>query len=430
VARLENAGTGTILKKLTVVGAGWAGLSAAVHAVQQGWQVRLLEAAPHVGGRARRVMHHGLALDNGQHILIGAYRETLRLMKTVGIDTEQHLFRMPLCLRRPDDTGLQLSAWPAPWNMLAAILQAKGWAWQDKWSLTGQAFRWRLNQFQAPADMTVAALCCHLPPTVMSLLIEPLCVSALNLPPAQASARVFLRVMQDALMGGVGSSDMLIPRTDLSRLWPDAVVQWLAQQGAEVVTGSHVQHLEELLAEPVVLACPAWEAARLTAAIEPAWSAQAHDLAHTAITTVYLQAHQELDWHSPVMALHSDADAPAQFAFDKGKLTPDPGMQGVLAMVVSASTQDRQTTTEAVQRQARDQLGLRQASALLTVVEKRAAFACVPGVRRPPAVVRHPLVACGDYIDGPYPATLEGAVQSGLHAVNLLERWRLGENRA
>jgi predicted NAD/FAD-dependent oxidoreductase len=105
-------------------------------------------------------------------------------------------------------------------------------------------------------------------------------------------------------------------------------------------------------------------------------------------------------------------------------------MQGVLAMVVSASTQDRQTTTEAVQRQARDQLGLRQASALLTVVEKRAAFACVPGVRRPPAVVRHPLVACGDYIDGPYPATLEGAVQSGLHAVNLLERWRLGENRA
>lgn len=72
MARLENAGAGKILKKLTVVGAGWAGLSAAVHAVQQGWQVRLLEAAPQVGGRARRVMHHGLAFDNGQHILIGA----------------------------------------------------------------------------------------------------------------------------------------------------------------------------------------------------------------------------------------------------------------------------------------------------------------------------------------------------------------------
>ena len=430
MARLENAGAGKILKKLTVVGAGWAGLAAAVHAVQLGWQVRLLEAAPQVGGRARRVMHHGLAFDNGQHILIGAYRETLRLMKTVGIDAEQHLWRMPLCLRRPDDSGLELPAWPAPWNMLVAIMQAKGWGWHDKLTLTGQALRWRLNQFQAPPDMTVATLCCHLPPTVMSLLIEPLCVSALNLPPAQASAQVFLRVMQDALMGGTGSSDMLIPRTDMSRLWPDAVVQWLTQHGAEVVTGCHVQHLEELLADPVVLACPAWEAARLTAVIEPSWSAQANDLTHTAITTVYLQANQRLDWHSPVMALHSDANAPAQFAFDKGKLTPSPDMQGVLAMVVSASTQDRQTTTELVQRQANDQLGLRQTSALLTVVEKRAAFACVPGVRRPSAVVRQSLVACGDYIAGPYPSTLEGGVQLGLHAVNLLERRHLGENKA
>jgi hypothetical protein len=105
-------------------------------------------------------------------------------------------------------------------------------------------------------------------------------------------------------------------------------------------------------------------------------------------------------------------------------------MQGVLAMVVSASTHDRQTTTEAVLWQAKHQLGLGQASALLTVVEKRAAFACEPGVRRPSAWVRQDLVACGDYIDGPYPATLEGAVQSGLHAVTLLSHKRMGENKA
>jgi predicted NAD/FAD-dependent oxidoreductase len=63
-------------------------------------------------------------------------------------------------------------------------------------------------------------------------------------------------------------------------------------------------------------------------------------------------------------------------------------------------------------------------------VEKRAAFACEPGVRRPSAWVRQGLVACGDYIDGPYPATLEGAVQSGLHAVTLLSHKRMGENKA
>lgn len=430
MARLEDAGIGTVLKKLTVVGAGWAGLAAAVHAVQQGWQVRLLEAAPQVGGRARRVMHQGLPLDNGQHILIGAYRETLQMMRAVGIDTDQHLWRLPLNLRRPDGRGLQLPAWPAPWNMLAAIMLAKGWGWRDKLSLGGHALRWRLNHFQAPPDMSVAMLCRDLPAAVMSLLIEPLCVSALNLPPAQASAQVFLRVMQDALAGGAGSSDMLIPRTDLSSLWPDAAEHWLAQHGADVETGCHVQSLDAWLTDPVVLACPAWEAARLTAGIEPTWSAQAHALTHTAITTVYVKANQPLDWQSPVMALHSDAHAPAQFAFDKGQLSPNPEMQGVLAMVVSASTHDRQTTTEAVLWQAKHQLGLGQASALLTVVEKRAAFACEPGVRRPSAWVRQGLVACGDYIDGPYPATLEGAVQSGLHAVTLLSHKRMGENKA
>jgi predicted NAD/FAD-dependent oxidoreductase len=100
----------------------------------------------------------------------------------------------------------------------------------------------------------------------------------------------------------------------------------------------------------------------------------------------------------------------------------------VLALVVSASQGDRQATTEAVLRQARDQLGLQQTQALMTVVEKRAAFACFPGLRRPPAQLGNNLVACGDYIDGPYPATLEGAVQSGVHAVDLLASCRIGEN--
>ena len=428
MACLENAGIGQILKRLTVVGAGWAGLAASVHASMNGWQVRLLEAAPQVGGRARRVLHQGLPLDNGQHILIGAYRETLRLMQAVGIDTEQQLCRLPLRLRRPDGSGLQLPAWPAPWNMLVAILTAHGWRWQDKLSLTQHAMRWRLNQFQCDDAMTVAMLCRDLSPAVMSLLIEPLCVSALNLPSQEASAKVFLRVMQDALMGGAGSSDMLIPRCDLSQLWPDTAVKWLQQQGADIITGCPVHSLDEWAADPVVLACPAWEAAKLTATSHPAWSALASQLQHTAITTVYLQTDQALHWPSPVMALHSDTQAPAQFAFDKGQLSQQSPMQGVLALVVSASQGNRQATTEAVLRQARDQLGLQQTQALMTVVEKRAAFACVPGLRRPPAQLGNTLVACGDYIDGPYPATLEGAVQSGVHAVDLLASCRIGEN--
>lgn len=418
------------MNQVTIIGGGWAGLSAAVHAVNSGWQVRLLEAAPQTGGRARRITNQGLALDNGQHILIGAYRDTLALMRLVGVDTNKHLWRMPLTLCTPDGDGLRLPALPAPLNLLAGIVSARGWSWADKWNFIRRAVHWQQQHFECSAGMTVAELCAGLPPAVMALMIEPLCVSALNLPPAQASARVFLRVMQDALLGGTGSSDMLIPCVDQSRLFPDAAIQWLQQRGAEVATGHYVEDLSPYLSSPVVLACPPWEAARLTQSINPAWSAQAASLQHTAIATVYLQAHAKVDWPYPVMALRSNASAPAQFAFDKAKLSRDPAMQGVIAMVVSASLGDREQISQAVLAQAREQLGLPLATVLFAVLEKRAAFACTPDEDRPSAQPGDQVLACGDYVQGPYPSTLEAAVRSGTEAVALLKGLHMRENTA
>ena len=416
------------MNQVTIIGGGWAGLSAAVHAVNSGWQVRLLEAAPQTGGRARRITHQGLALDNGQHILIGAYRDTLALMRLVGVDTDKHLWRMPLTLLTPVGDGLRLPALPAPLNVLGGIVSAHGWTWADKWSLIRRAIQWQQQHFECPAGMTVAELCRGLPPAVMALMIEPLCASALNLPAHQASAQVFLRVLQDALLGGAGSSDMLIPRVDQSSLLPDAAVQWLKQRGAEVATGHYVEDLSLYLSSPVVLACPPWEAARLMQSINPAWSAQAASLQHTAIATVYLQAHAKVDWPYPVMSLRSSELAPAQFAFDKAKLSRDPAMQGVIALVVSASMGDREQISQAVLAQAREQLGLPQATVLFAVLEKRAAFACTPDVDRPSAQPSDQVVACGDYVQGPYPSTLEAAVRSGIQAVALLKGLHMREN--
>ena len=416
------------MNRVTIIGGGWAGLSAAVHAVNSGFQVCLLEAAPQTGGRARRITHQGLALDNGQHILIGAYRDTLALLRLVGVDTDNHLWRMPLTLRMPNGDGLRLPALPAPLNLLTGIACARGWSWGDKWSLIKQAIQWQQQHFVCPAGMTVSELCAGLPPAVMALMIEPLCVSALNLPAHQASARVFLRVLQDAMLGGEGSSDMLIPCVDQSRLFPDAAVQWLQQRGAEVATGHYVEDLSPHFSSPVVLACPPWEAARLTQSINPAWSAQAAALQHTAIATVYLQAHAKVDWPYTVMALRSSASAPAQFAFDKAKLSRDPAMQGVIAMVVSASLGDREQISQAVLAQAREQLGLQHATVLFAVLEKRAAFACTPGAVRPTAQPGNQVLACGDYVQGPYPSTLEAAVRSGIQAVALLKGLHMREN--
>ena len=399
-----------------MIGGGWAGLAAAVQATRLGWSVRLHEAAPQLGGRARRVDHAGLSLDNGQHILLGAYRDTLQLMAWVGLDSTQALCRLPLTLQTLQGQGLALPALPYPLNVLLGITTAKGWRWRDKTRLLDQALRWQAQGFACEPHQSVDMLCQSLPPKVIDQMIEPLCVSALNLPMAQASGQVFLRVMKDALSLGKGSSDFLLPKVDLSQLMPDAAQRWLQAQGATVLTHSRVNQLDELGTGPVLLACPAWEAARLISPIHPAWAAQAQNLTHTAIATVYLRAAQPFDWPAPIVALTCSPQAPAQFAFDKGFLHRTPDMASVVAMVVSACTTDKTTVTQQVQAQAATQLGLKDTTVLQTVVEKRAAFACTPGVSRPPAKVHENLWVCGDYVQGPYPATLEGAVQSGFYA--------------
>ncbi len=405
---------------MTIIGGGWAGLAAAVRATQKGFAVRLLEAAPQLGGRARRVVHEGLALDNGQHILIGAYRDTLRLLHTLGVDTEAALLRLPLQLQDIHGQGLALPALPAPLNLLVGVCSARGWSWADKFSLLRQATGWQTQGFACEAHMTVAELCQGLTPKVMQQLIDPLCISALNLSATQASGQIFLTVLKDALWSGNGSSDMLLPKVDLGSLMPDAAHAWLTAHGAIVETHQRIEDLGPWLQHPVVLACPPWEAAKLTHGVVPAWSAQAASLTHTAIATVYVRTAKQLSWRKPIVALHSHPQAPAQFAFDKGNLSDDPAWQGVLALVVSASTHERDTITQQVMGQIRDQLDIHDASLLTTVVEKRATFACTPALLRPPVQVCAGIWACGDYVAGPYPATLEAAVRSGFAAADAL----------
>ena len=102
------------------------------------------------------------------------------------------------------------------------------------------------------------------------------------------------------------------------------------------------------------------------------------------------------------------------------------GPTGLLARVVSASSDERATLIEKVLQQAHSQLKEQLHGQPLvhvqTVVEKRATFACTPGLLRPAPHIAPGLLACGDYIQGPYPATLEGAVRSGLEAAHALGR--------
>ena len=465
------------MKKLTIIGAGWSGLACAVAATQAGWQVELFEAASEAGGRARSLEQSfaGVPLDNGQHILLGAYRDTLALMCTVGVNPDDVLLRLPLDLRTADGLGFQLptsvlgglanvfaypsttdSNLPTSWaaspskkffitlaaslKLLVGVSLAKGWGNQDKWRLIQACWRWQVAGFTCDATWSVSQLCeaAQLTPRVMRGLIEPLCLSALNMPIDGASAAVFLRVLRDAMFSAVGSSDLLIPKKDLGALFPQACLKWLRQRGAQIHLAKRFtqEDLAQWLAEPyevttnkraLVLACPALEAARLTQTIAPSWSAKAQALSHTAIATVYLQCHDAgfrgLD--RPMVALHMQPNAPAQFVFDRGALCQQTGL---LAAVVSASEGEREQIALQVQQQVADQLGLQQLSVVQTVVEKRATFACLPNTFdgphqvsvKPDASVAPNIFACGDYVRGPYPATLEGAVRSGQQVVRYL----------
>ena len=435
--------------KLAVVGAGWAGLAAAVEAMDLGADVTLFEATRTPGGRARalpatRPDGVPLRLDNGQHILIGAYRYTLGLMQRLGIEPEQVLLGTPLSLPYPDGGGLQTPAWaarwPAPLDAVAAILTASGWSWGERLALVRASLAWQRSGFVCPPSLTVGELCRALPARAMDELIEPLCVSALNLPAAQASAQVFLAVMRDALFGqGFGrwsASALLLPRDDLGALLPDAACRHL---GARVRLGTRVTDLQDTESgwtlagdgwsedfDRVIWATAASHAASTIGAAtgESAsstarrdWAAQTRQLDFTAITTVYAWA-PDARLPAPMLALRNSPDAPAQFAFDRGQLRPDdPSAQGVLAFVVSASEGERDELQQRVLAQAGQQLGLPNLQAIQTVVEKRATFACTPALKRPATAIAPGLWAAGDYIDGPYPATIEGAVRSGLAAV-------------
>ncbi|MDO8906819.1 hydroxysqualene dehydroxylase HpnE [Hydrogenophaga sp.] len=458
--------------KVAIVGAGWAGMAAAVTAAERPMDITVFEASRTLGGRARAMPAQRpdglpLTLDNGQHILIGAYTDSLDLMERVGVNLGEALWALPLALPYPDGQGLQTprwaANWPAPLDTLTAIATARGWRWSERLALVRTSLAWQAASFRCPPAQTVSELCAHLPRRVLDELIEPLCVSALNTPAAQSSAQVFLRIMRDALFGKghgrLGASNLLLPRVDLTTAFPQTAQQWLGHHhpsSVRVHAGTRVVALhrsadgwdlqveqqgalrEERFDQVIwaTAAAPAAQAMLRAADTAQAraehgdiarqvreWATKCRALNFTAITTVYAwSAGARLS--GPMLALRAEPDAhaaPAQFVFDRGQLHPhDAGAQGVLAFVVSASVGERDDLQARVLRQAARQLDLHALQPIQTVVERRATFACTPQLQRPPRFIAPGLWAAGDFVEGPYPATLEGAVRSGTAAAKAL----------
>jgi squalene-associated FAD-dependent desaturase len=453
-------------RSVAVIGAGWAGCTAAIELAQAGYKVTLLEAARTLGGRARRVDTDRAHLDNGQHILLGAYSETLRLMKLAGVERDQALLTLPLQMRYPPGTGgMDFAApalpLPAPLHLASALFKAQGLTPQDKLSLARFSTTARWMGWQLDTDCSVSELLERFDqtPRLTKLMWRPLCLAALNTPPERASAQIFLNVLRDSLGARRRASDMLLPRTDLSKLLPEAAAAFIEARGGTVRSGAKVQGIHSIEGR-------LWQLDISGAAVGGTWStyfggvvlatgaAQAAALLHDipehdtaalcgqltafepeAITTVYLQYDAATRLERPFYAL---LDEPynhhyGQFVFDRSQL--DASQAGLLAVVISASgpaaAQPQELLAEAVAVQLavdfqRPELG--RPDWFKVITEKRATYACAPGLRRPGNDSGLPgLVLAGDYTAAAnpaqtYPATLEAAVRSGVAAAALLKR--------
>ncbi len=444
-------------KRIAVIGAGWAGCAAAVELAGRCHQVSLLEASRTLGGRARKVELQDKPLDNGQHILLGAYTESLRLMRKVGVDTDSALLRLPLQMCYPPGSdGMHFAAprLPAPLHLLSALLRATGLSRADKMSLARFSTTARWMGWQLYQDCSVSELLQRFDQTerLNRLMWTPLCIAALNTPPERASAQVFLNVLRDSLGAKRAASDMLLPRTDLSTLFPEHASQFVQAHGGEVLCGRTVKKIRRSASagwtldianggadrqlegyDAVIVATGAETAAGLLAGLVaglPAASGGVEDTPalpsfnYEPITTCYLQYDAGLRLPRPFFALRDEPEAGnwGQFVFDRGQLNAD--QAGLLAVVVSVSNEAIALGSEALAAAIANQLAQSlDMPALATplwqqvISEKRATFSCTPGLVRPPNQTAVPgLWIAGDYTAGDYPATLEAAVRSGTQA--------------
>jgi squalene-associated FAD-dependent desaturase len=435
-----NAATaGTIV----VVGAGWAGLAAAVGLVEAGRRVVLIDAAPVAGGRARSLSlpvdeRARIEVDNGQHLLIGAYRATLELIRRVGVDPDTVLARRRMALIGPAGFALRVAPLPAPFNLAVGLITARGFPWRERLAMVRAMASIRAGGIDTmPAGHTVADWLAarSQPAALIARVWAPLCIGALNTPPDRACAQAFAQVLRDALLSTAADADFLLPRTTLGDVLPEPAHAWLCARGADVRLRTACRGVARtpvgrwqvgtdagtVDADGVVLAVPPPQVARLlTPGVPPAHLAAFERFEHEPIATVWLAWRERLALPEVVMLEERLATGEhGQWLF--GRAAPAAGpMASVAGVVVSAAGRiDARPDALAagVARQVAAQLALPAPAWQRAVVERRATIRCAPDRPRIDtdalAEVAPGLALAGDWSWHRYPATIESAVRSG-----------------
>jgi squalene-associated FAD-dependent desaturase len=423
---------------VAVIGGGYSGMTAAVALAKFGTRVTVFESAQQLGGRARGVMHNDTQLDNGQHLLLGCYHQTLRMIEQVGGNIERDFLRLPLQLDLHGEFSLKAPRLPAPLHLLVAMLTAQGLTFGERVIAARFMLTLRRINFRLANDMTATELLVQhrQDANLTQKLWEPLCIAALNTPIQKASAQVLLNVLRDALNKTRSDSDMLLPRIDFTALFPQRAANYAEQHGGKVYIACGVEALHPLEEgieitstrgterfSHAICAVPPAIAAKLLRPIAVLEStvAQIETLQHQPIYTVYLQYPSHVSLPHPMLGLHQHI---SQWLFDKGHIS---GQHGLLAAVISAEGIHQELSQDELAQKViaelRDEFAIAEQPAWYKVIaEKRATFCCSPNLQRPSQQTPLPsLLIAGDYTAGDYPATLEGAVMSGLKCAGMID---------
>jgi hydroxysqualene dehydroxylase len=438
---------------VAIIGGGWAGCAAAVTLADAGVPVELFETAPVLGGRARRVLRAGLPLDNGQHLLLGAYAQTLALLERVhgeagarAVLTRGPLAIMPLDAAQPGSLTLVRGGAEGTLGLLTGLLSARGLSWGERIANIAWMRKLKRTGFLRPPYETVAQMLAPLPRRVALGLWEPLCLAALNTPTATASAQLFANVLKAAFAGSTDASDFLLPATDLSAMLPESAARLVVERGGTIRTSAPARIVRSTRSATTVLTgMSLHEASAAIVAVGPhqiagAFAPEAvtalpvlqtlqaalETLAYEPIFTVWLGYGEALPL--PMVIARLD-DAPGQWVVDRpdvlARAQCDPGrpeLRQLLAVILSAhgphEALDHGTLALAIDAQLRRLQPNRPPCTWFQVIaEKRATYACTPGRARPAdARLVEGIYLAGDYMNADYPATLEAAVRSGVAA--------------
>ena len=427
---------------VVVVGGGFAGLAAAVRLVRQGARVTLLERRPFLGGRAYSFAHPvtGEAIDNGPHVLMGAYTEALDFLAEIGAAEKLRMqARLSVALAHPADGLGWVAAPPVPGPLQApaALLGYRLLARPDRLRLLVGALR--LVARGGAGGETVAAALAAVGQSAAACerFWAPLVIATLNELPERAAAAPFVAVVRRGFLAGARAARFAVPRVPLSALYTTDARRVIEAEGGRVQTGSTVASLALadgavlgvilrdgglVTADAVILAVPCAALLRLlpvTLRTTAAFSALA-GVGTSPIVSAHLWLDRDVGWGAPFLGLLASR---AQWLFDCGP-TAEGGRR--LASVSSGArfwddADDAVIVGEVLAEAAAAVPALRGARLVRSLVirERHATVSLTPAAEalRPSTETELPnLFLAGDWVRTGLPATIEGAVLSGRRA--------------